>query len=425
MVRKLFSPARVIPQASPKIQSYLVHTFTLLEKPLFAFAFAFVAYFLLSTLGGNPFRARDAAYFNYLADAFLHGQLYLRQIPKTIHDLSLYQGHLYLYWPPMPAVIMMPFIALFGVGFSDVFFNVVVAALNVAVVAALLRSVDRAGLIRLNPEARALLVLFTAFGTVQVILALFGKVWFTAQLLGFLLVGLAYLSAIELEGITSFLITGFLIACATLTRNHLLFTGIWPAYHLIAKNWKDRPRLYFYMAAGVLPLLALGSLFLYYNYVRFGSPLELGIRYHEMDRMFVADFRKYGAFNLHYLPTNFYYQYIFYPLPFRQNTVMGGSLFLLSPVFFYAFKGIFRGYRNPDVWLWVGSVVATSIPILLLMGTGWIQYGPRYTFDFTIPLLLLTASGVQWGSNRTLTWLTVISILQYSAGIYLFAQKQL
>jgi hypothetical protein len=104
---------------------------------------------------------------------------------------------------------------------------------------------------------------------------------------------------------------------------------------------------------------------------------------------------------------------------------MGGSLFLLSPVFFYAFKGLYRGTRNPDVWLWVISILATSIPILLLMGTGWVQYGPRYTFDFTIPLLLLTASGIQWGSTSTLAWLTVISILQYIPGIYLFAQRHL
>jgi len=376
-------------------------------------------------LGGSPFRVRNAAYFNYLADAFLHGQLYLRLLPRTTHDLSLFQGHLYLYWPPMPAVILMPLVAVFGVGVSDVFFGVVVAALNVAVVAALLRSVDRAGLIRITVECRALLVLFFAFGTVQVILALFGKVWYTAQLLGFLLVGLAYLSAIQLKGMRSFIVTGLLIACAALTRNHLLFTGIWPAYHLIEKNWGNRPRLYLYVAAGLAPLFIIGASFLYYNYVRFGSPLELGIRYHEMDQSFVADYRKYGAFNIHYLPINFYYQYIFYPLPLRRNTWMGGSLFLLSPVFFYAFKGIYQGIRNPDVWLWIFSILATSIPILLLMGTGWVQYGPRYTFDFTIPLLLLTASGIQRGSTSTLAWLTVISILQYIPGIYLFVQRHL
>jgi hypothetical protein len=172
-------------------------------------------------------------------------------------------------------------------------------------------------------------------------------------------------------------------------------------------------------------VLIMGLLFLGYNYARFGSPFELGIRYHKMDEFFVADYRKYGAFNLHYLPTNFYYQYIFYPLPITSETEMGGSLFLLSPVFFYAFRGILKEYRNTNTWMFVLSIVTTSIPILLLMGTGWVQYGPRYTLDFTIPLLLLTAAGVQSTSKPLLIGLTAISIAQYIAGVLFFVSLEL
>jgi len=99
---------------------------------------------------------------------------------------------------------------------------------------------------------------------------------------------------------------------------------------------------------------------------------------------------------------------------------MGGSLFLLSPVFLYAFRSLYRGYRRPVILMLLLSILATSIPILLLMGTGWVQYGPRYTLDFTIPLLLLTADGVQSASKRILLWLTVLSIIQYIPGICLF-----
>lgn len=396
--------------------------FSFLERPFLAFLFAFLIYFLLSTLGGNPFRVRDAAYFNYLADAFLHGQFYLRLLPETVHDLSFFNGHYYLYWPPMPAIILMPFVVIFGVGFSDVFFNVFVASVNVATIAALLRAVDRAGLIRINTEYRGMLLFFFALGTVHVILAIFGQVWYTAQLLGFLLVGLAYLSAIELKGAVSFFVTGVLIACAMLTRNHLLFTGIWPAYYLLVKNWNDRPRFYLYMLVGLLPAFVMGLLFLSYNFARFGDPFELGIRYHHMAPVFVEDYQKYGAFNLHYLPVNVYYQYIHYPFPFSDESYMGSSLFLLSPVFFYAFTGLAREYRNPNILLWLFSILATSIPILLLMGTGWVQYGPRYTLDFTVPLLLLTASGTQWASRRVFTWLIAISILQYIPGIFLYVR---
>jgi hypothetical protein len=174
----------------------------------------------------------------------------------------------------------------------------------------------------------------------------------------------------------------------------------------------------------LIPALMGGSLFLVYNYTRFGNPFELGIQYHHMSGFFIEDYSKYGTFNIHYLSINFYYQYIHYPLPLTTESAMGGSLFLLSPVFFYAFRGLYRGYRDPMVWMWLLSILATSIPILLLMGTGWVQYGPRYTLDFTIPLLLLTAYGVGSTSKRILFWLTVLSIIQYIPGLIWFTSLQ-
>jgi len=400
------------------------HYFNRLANPLYGFVFAIVLYFAFSTLGGSPFRVNEFVYFNYLADAFTHGQLHLRLMPESTLDLSFYNGNYYLYWPPMPAIVLMPFVALFGVGFSDVFFCVVLASANVAVVAALLRSVNHERIIVMDEAYRGLLILFFTLGTVHVTMASFGGVWFTAQLLGFLFVGLAYISAIHFRGATAFLVVGVLMACAMLTRNHLLFTGIWPAYYLLSKYWKERPKLYSYIALALLPAVVLGLLFLLYNYMRFGSPFELGIRYHEMSPFFVDDYNKYGAFNLHYLPINFYYQYIYYPFPFTSESFMGGSLFLLSPVFLYAFRGIFRGYSDPAIITWILSILATSVPILLLMGTGWMQYGPRYTLDFTIPLLMLTASGVRTAPKRLLIWLIAISIIQYIPGIMIFTYFQ-
>lgn len=398
----------------------LLSSFTI-EKPLFAFIFAFISYFAISTIGGSPFRVREYAYFNYLADAFLHGQLYLRLLPTNLHDLSFFNEHYYLYWPPLPAIILMPFIAIFGVGFSDVFFNVIVASIDAAVIAALLCAVDKHDIIRINAGQRSILVLFFTLGTVHVILAPFGKLWFTAQLVGFLFVALAYLCAIELKGAASFALVGICIACAMLTRNHLLFTGIWPAYYLVSKNWNNRPKVFLHSLLALTPSIVMGLLFLGYNYARFGDPFELGISYHRMAPLFVSDYQIYGTFNTYYIPINFYYQYIHYPLPINADSLMGGSLFLLSPVFFFSFRGIFLGRKTINIWMMVISILATSAPILLLMGTGWTQYGPRYTLDFTVPLLLLTAMGIRSIPEKYLLWLTILSIVQYIPGIFLFA----
>jgi hypothetical protein len=50
------------------------------------------------------------------------------------------------------------------------------------------------------------------------------------------------------------------------------------------------------------------------------------------------------------------------------------------------------------------------------MGTGWVQFGPRYSLDFICPLILLTVLGSRYWSDKVLMGLTVISIIQYVVG---------
>jgi len=77
---------------------------------------------------------------------------------------------------------------------------------------------------------------------------------------------------------------------------------------------------------------------------------------------------------------------------------MGGSLFLLSPLFLGSFAALYKPSQKVSVITLLASILITNIPILLLMGTGWVQFGPRYTLDFTVPLLLLTALGIENGA---------------------------
>ncbi len=110
-------------------------------------------------------QASGWAYFNYLADAFLHGQLYLRLMPPTTTDLVYFGGRYFLYWPPLPAILLLPFVAMFGANFSDTLFTLSVGVLNVALVSALLRAANRRGVIDLTTAQRGWLVMFFALGT--------------------------------------------------------------------------------------------------------------------------------------------------------------------------------------------------------------------------------------------------------------------
>lgn len=404
--------------------SFAQRLLLLWESPLWSGALALVIYTLFTALHRSPVSNSGVAFYNYLADAFLHGRLDLRVIPPFPRDLVFFHNHYYLYWPPFPAVLLMPLVAIFGVGLSDVAFTLVLGASNVALAAWLFRLLDARGVILIRPSYRAALVLFLAFGTVHFILAISGRVWFTGQLVGFLCVLLAYVFALAFRGWKAFLLSGIAIACAAATRNNMVFTGIWPLYYLASQNWPATgagKAAWARLAGRVLlfggPVAAAVALLAIYNFARFGSFTDVGLSYHIMNPVFANDFHAYGAFSLHYVPINFYYQYIYYPLPINDNTTMGGSLFLMSPLFFgafFAFRGAWK--EKLPALLLLGSILLVSIPILLLMGTGWRQYGPRYTLDFTVPLLLLTAAGMKKWPPAVVAFFTLISIISYTIG---------
>jgi hypothetical protein len=377
----------------------------------------FTAEFSLQRWGDiSIFHRSEAAYFNYLADGFLHGQLHLRITPERTHDLVHFNGREYLYWPPFPALLMVPFIALFGLGFSDIFITLVLAAVNVSLTFLLLWSLRARGLIELPDSHLWMLVGVFAFGSVHLTLAPLGRVWFTAQIIGYLCVVTAYLAAVSLEGRRAFLITGLAVAAAVMTRNHLVFLGLWPAWHLIQSNRGRSPRwLARSIAVGFAPLLTAVVLLALYNLARFGSMTEMGLDLHQMARAFSTDYELFGAFHLHYIPLNFYYQYLYYPFPLSPESAMGGSLFLLTPVFFGA---LFAYRRQVDLskLLLLTSILLTATPILLLMGTGWVQFGPRYTLDFTVPLLILTAHGISSWPRWVVGLLAFASLVHYVFG---------
>src|SRR4051812_15032791 len=56
---------------------------------------------------------KEVGYFNYLAEAFLNGRLHLVNPPMTL-DLSSFEGRWYVPFPPLPALLMLPWVALAG-----------------------------------------------------------------------------------------------------------------------------------------------------------------------------------------------------------------------------------------------------------------------------------------------------------------------
>jgi hypothetical protein len=283
------------------VPTQLRHLALLWEQPLWSALQALLIYALFAGMQGSLWSVSQNGYYNYLADAFLHGQLHLRIVPPITHDLSVYQGRYYLYWPPFPAILMMPFVALFGVSFSDTLLNLATGALNVAMVAILLRQASIHRVIKLSRMRRGLLVMCFALGTVHLTLAPFGRVWNTGQLIGFLCVALCYITVLRFRGMLAFALAGLALAAALLTRNHLVFAGLWPACYLLYQHrslgWR---RLVANTIIGILPIVAAVLLLGVYNWLRFHNVLDNGLDYHHMAPLFVSVAALVWIFGLHW-----------------------------------------------------------------------------------------------------------------------------
>jgi len=161
-----------------------------------------------------------APHFVYQADAFLHGQLSLTvPRPPNLNDWVLKDGRWYVSFPPFPAVLMMPFVAVAGLSFNDVAFTLLFSAANVALLYRLLR--------RLQPERaeweHGAFALIYGFGTLAWSCGIRGEVWFTAETIGVTLT-LLYLHASL--GARHPVLAGLAVACAAITRTPLAFSAV-------------------------------------------------------------------------------------------------------------------------------------------------------------------------------------------------------
>lgn len=377
---------------------------------------ALIVYLVRAYFSPGSWDQTRYAYFNWLADAFLHGQLHLLiKLPET-RDLIGYGGRLYLYWPPFPAIFLLPLVAVFGTGVSDVVYTAVIGAGTAALVAWLLALLDRHGIAPLDPTRRAILGLAMAFGSVQLILAPVGTVWFTAQLIGWGCVLLAGIAAFASRGMWGYFLVGVALACATGTRNALIFNGVWIAFYLLRRDWA-KPWPWRLRAIGVgLALVAIAVALLgWYNAARFGGPLETGLLWHNMSDEFAGNFTRYGIFSLHYLPNNLRYQFLAYTV-FTDERWQGGGIFWMTPVLLGAFAGLWLWRRDGLTWALLGSAVLIYIPIGLLLGSGFLTFGPRYLLDLMVPLLILTARGIRRWPLALLLVLLAIGLLTYAYG---------
>ena len=174
--------------------------------------FAFMVIALIIYVASNPARQNIYNHFVWQADAFLHGQYaipypvtsgpvtnsYFQDVlpaaplgPLGATNPAIPAGRALLPFPPLPAILLMPLVAIWGLGTNAALFAAVLGAINVGLCWRMV--------LRVTPrrDAAVLTTIFYAFGTVAWYAAMLGSTWFLAHVVASTFLFLAITAALD------------------------------------------------------------------------------------------------------------------------------------------------------------------------------------------------------------------------------------
>jgi hypothetical protein len=400
------------------------------RRLLFAFGVYVVCAVTYAVVAGPQRMGEHTQYNHYahLAHAWLHGRqdLVHGAPPYAMgNDFAVFEGKTYISFPPFPAVLMVPFVALAGSpeNFRDGQFIVWLAGLSPAVIFLVLEKLRRTGRSPRTERQNVALSLLFAFGTVYFFTAVEGFVWFAAHVVGVGLLALYTLFALDAEHP---LLAGAMLGFAFATRPPILLTA--PLFALEAirvctkdglptegsflerakETWArvDKPALARRYAAFGAPIAAVILILSWMNYARFRvwSP-SVGHEY--LTVAWAGRIHKWGLFGYHYLAKNLGCLFSMLPWlspkgtpvawlpgstgapPFQINE-HGLALWFTTPIYLWLLWPKERGWLHDATWL---SVVGPAVMVLLYQNSGWRTFGYRFSNDYSVLLFVLLAIG--------------------------------
>ncbi|MGA8325802.1 MAG: hypothetical protein WB757_06965 [Candidatus Cybelea sp.] len=353
------------------------------------FKSAYVAALVALLVTALVSQLRPTPYNNYvlLAQAFLHGRAWI-DWPGAYIDALQYAGRYYIIEAPLPAILLLPFTAIFGLQTNQTLLAIVLAAVAVG---AAWELGERFGL---RASANAWICAFLLAGTDLLWCATLGDVWFIAHVSA---VAFTLLALAELAGKRRGWLVALFAACAFESRFSMVLALPAYAYLLLAPRRRMTELIPF---ASVL--IAVGALWVFYNRARWGTWSDIGYTtwYHQDQ----AGMPFGSPFRLIYLPYQFWSFFIQAPtrvaaFPWLRPEYSGVALTWTSPALILAFFA-----RTPVRWaiaLWIAALL-TALPNFLYYVNGFAQFGMRHALDFEPFLVALMMLAVRdhfprWG----------------------------
>ncbi|GMV39210.1 MAG: hypothetical protein AMXMBFR64_09260 [Myxococcales bacterium] len=300
----------------------------------------------------------------------------------------------YISFPPVPSLVMMPLVAIWGYHVNDVLVTILFAALNAVLIFGMMRVLSRRGHSERQLREHLWLTVLFAFGTVAFFSSVRGEVWFTALVIGLTLNTAYILASLDarhplLAG--AFLVLGFATRTPILFATPFFLLQLWWARREDGERigWAAMARkLAWFSVPGIIGGLAI----MWFNTARFGAPFEFGHTY--LVEGARPAIREHGLFSFWFLNRNLSAMLTNMPVfsfeqPFVQVTRHGLGLIATTPAFLALLWP--RGPKSTLWWSLLITVLCVSVPAALYQNTGWAQFGYRFSLDWTPYLIAMLA----------------------------------
>ena len=420
-------------------------------------------------------------HFVWQADAYLHGRFAIAY-PVTdgpftngyfqdVMQLSAAPGALsyaLLPFPPLPAILLTPLVAVFGLATDSQLFGVVLGAINVGLAWRMTtRLTERRG-------AAMLATIFFGFGTVAWYASMLSTTWFLAHVVAitFTLLGitlaldgerreraLAAMRALKggagssnpviaaFEGSSMFLawyrrarpyfepvqfMAGLVFGVAALARLTVIFAA--PFFLFVGPGGSIFKRGASAALGAVIPV----ALLLVYNVLSSGhlfNPVYDFLYHSEYLGYMPPDMQintSYGIEDVRHIPLNLVIMLAWPPVippdcglssilscAGTKPDQIGMSVLLTSPAYLLAVPLVISHWRERIVMGSALAVVAIAFVNLMHFSQGWVQFGYRFGNDFApFALVLVTLAIARYGVRLLTVGLVALSVLINAWGVY-------
>jgi len=344
-------------------------------------------------------------HFAWLAEALVHGRLSLAGPPPIYaggNDFARFENHWFVVFPPFPALLLIPLAALTRHvdDIRDGAFFLMIAGLAPVGILVALQRLRHSGASAISEKTALSLSVLFAFGTVYFFTSVQGTVWYAAHVVATVAMTFFIAGAIEARHP---IWAGLALSAVVATRTHLGLVGVFFLLEALrvgrasvrSERGMGWPQVARRLLLFLLPCTITVVGLLIYNWARFHDPFEVGYRYLQI--AWQPRIAKWGMFSYHFLGRNLGIVLASLPyvntgehFPRFQINAHGLALWITSPFYIWL---LWPKLRSPIHGACYVALVVAAIPSLLYQNSGWIQFGQRFSNDYSPWLFILFAIG--------------------------------